>query len=114
MRKIGCLFLSILLICSCFSISVYSFYSENVLVYGVETVYSECYATEKTELEKFTDTSYVSLYQYNFDNKGYIIGINEVEELEQAIKKVEIFEPKKYQQNNEKMLRVIEDFIDKV
>lgn len=49
-----------------------------------------------------------------FDNKGYIIGINEVEELEQAIKKVEIFEPKKYQQNNEKMLRVIEDFIDKV
>ena len=72
MRKIGCLFLSILLICSCFSISVYSFYSENVLVYGVETVYSECYATEKTELEKFTDTSYVSLYQYNFDNKGYI------------------------------------------
>lgn len=86
MRKIGCLFLSILLICSCFSISVYSFYSENVLVYGVETVYSECYATEKTELEKFTDTSYVNLYQYNFDNKGYIYtAYSQLPEIEKMI-----------------------------
>jgi len=49
-----------------------------------------------------------------FDQKGYIIGIKGIEELEDAIKKVETFTPKKYQQNNKKMLKIIEDFIDKV
>lgn len=49
-----------------------------------------------------------------FNQKGYIIGINEVEELKKAIKQVETFEPEKYQQNNEKMLKLIEDFINKV
>lgn len=49
-----------------------------------------------------------------FNQKGYIIGIQEVEELEQAIQQVGKFEPKKYQQNHDKMLKIIEDFIDKV
>lgn len=47
-----------------------------------------------------------------FNNKGYIIGVKGVEELEQAIKKVEEFEPKKYEQNHDKMLKMIEDFIE--
>lgn len=47
-----------------------------------------------------------------FNEKGYIIGVEGVEGLEQAIKKVEDFEPKEYQQNHEKMLKVIEDFIE--
>ncbi len=47
-----------------------------------------------------------------FNEKGYIIGVESVEELEQAIKKVEDFGPKEYQQNHEKMLKVIEDFIE--
>lgn len=47
-----------------------------------------------------------------FNNKGYIIGVKGVEELEQAIKKVEEFEPKKYEQNHDKMLKIIEDFIE--
>lgn len=50
----------------------------------------------------------------NFDEQGYIIGIEKVEDLKQAIEKSRRFEPKKYQTNNEKMLKTIEDFIEKI
>lgn len=49
-----------------------------------------------------------------FNEKGYIIGIKDVNELEQAIHQTENFKPKKYQQNHNKMLKIIEDFIDRV
>jgi UDP-N-acetylglucosamine transferase subunit ALG13 len=48
-----------------------------------------------------------------FNEKGYIIGVKGVEELEQAIKQVKNFKPKKYEQNHDKMLKIIEDFIEK-
>lgn len=47
-----------------------------------------------------------------FNEKGYIIGIEGVEGLEQAIKQIEDFEPKKYEQNHDKILKMIEDFIE--
>ena len=47
-----------------------------------------------------------------FNQKGYIIGVQEIEELEEAIRKIKQFEPKKYQQDNHKMLKLIENFID--
>jgi len=47
-----------------------------------------------------------------FNERGYIIGVEGVKGLEEAIKKVEDFEPKKYQQNHDKMLKIIEDFIE--
>ena len=47
-----------------------------------------------------------------FDEEGYIIGINEVSELEKAIEKNLTFKPKKYEANNKKMLSIIENFID--
>ena len=50
----------------------------------------------------------------DFNDKGYIIGIEKVEDLKQAIIKSKDFEPKKYQPNNEKMLKIIEEFIDKI
>ena len=50
----------------------------------------------------------------DFNDKGYIIGIEKVEELKQAIEKIKEFEPEKYQQNNEKMLKIIENFIDNI
>ena len=50
----------------------------------------------------------------NFNEKGYIIGIQNVKDLGEAIKKVEDFKPQKYQSNNQKMLKIIEDFIDKI
>lgn len=48
-----------------------------------------------------------------FNDKGYIIGVEGVEGLEQAIKQVQDFKPKEYQQNHDKMLKIIEDFIEK-
>ena len=50
----------------------------------------------------------------DFNNKGYIIGIENVEDLKGAIIKSKTFEPKKYQPNNKKMLEIIENFIDKI
>ena len=50
----------------------------------------------------------------DFNEKEYIIGIEKVEDLKQAIIKSKEFEPKKYQPNNEKMLKIIEEFIDNI
>ena len=49
-----------------------------------------------------------------FDEKGYIIGIKEVGELEEALSKLKTFAPVKYKQDNTKMLKIIGDFIDKI
>ena len=49
-----------------------------------------------------------------FNQKGYIIGINDVKELRQAIKKAKDFIPEKYKPNNKKMLKIIENFIEKI
>ena len=49
-----------------------------------------------------------------FNQKGYIIGIQEVEQLEEAIQEIEKFVPKKYEKDNHKMLKIIEDFIDQI
>lgn len=48
-----------------------------------------------------------------FDEKSYIIGINDVDKLKKAIEKIRKFTPKKYEHNNEKMLRIIDEFIEK-
>lgn len=47
-----------------------------------------------------------------FDEKGYIIGTQNVENLEKAIERSKDFIPEKYQSNNKKMLNIIENFID--
>lgn len=49
-----------------------------------------------------------------FNEKGYIIGVQSVEELEKAIQQIQEFKPRKYRKNNDKILKIIEDFIDKV
>lgn len=49
-----------------------------------------------------------------FNRGGNIIGIQSIEELEEAIKRVKDFEPKPYVENNHKMLKIIENFIDNV
>lgn len=50
----------------------------------------------------------------DFNDKGYIIGIEKVEELKRAIERAKDFEPKKYQPNNGKMIKIIENFIDNI
>lgn len=52
-----------------------------------------------------------------FDKKGYIIGIQRIDELRKAIISAQDFVPKKYEENNRsnsKILKIIEDFIDNV
>lgn len=49
---------------------------------------------------------------HKFVENEYILGCDEVEELEEKIKEVETFLPKKYKNSNKKILQVIETFID--
>ena len=49
-----------------------------------------------------------------FNKNGNVIGVKSVEELEEAIKKVNDFIPKLYTGNNSKMLKLIENFIDNI
>lgn len=53
----------------------------------------------------------------SFDKKGYLIGIEKVEDLEEALQKVKSFEPIPYEtkeEGNQKMLQIIENFIEKI
>ncbi len=52
----------------------------------------------------------------SFSKKGYIIGLNEVEELEEAILRISDFIPVKYESNNKnyKIVQIIEEFINKI
>ena len=47
-----------------------------------------------------------------FDEMGYIIGIQEVQQLGEAIKKVKEFKPKEYIKNTGNIIKIIEDFVD--
>ena len=49
-----------------------------------------------------------------FNKSGNIIGIQSVEELEKAIKQVQEFEHKPYIKKKQKMLKIIENFIDNI
>lgn len=49
-----------------------------------------------------------------FNKSGNIIGIQSVEELKEAIRKIKKFEPKPYKEDNHKMLEIIENFIDRI
>ena len=48
----------------------------------------------------------------SFDKLGYIIGITDVSQLEEALQRVKGFEPKKYIQNTGNIIKIVEDFID--
>ena len=49
-----------------------------------------------------------------FHKEGKLIGIQHVEELQKAVKKIREFKPKPYIENNHKMLEIIENFIDNI
>ena len=48
-----------------------------------------------------------------FNDKGYIIGVQNIEDLSEAIKQIDEFIPTPYSGDNSKMLNIIENFIDK-
>lgn len=47
----------------------------------------------------------------SFNEKGYIIGVNKVEDLQSALGRLYEFNPKKYVSNNEKFVKKLEKFI---
>ena len=47
-----------------------------------------------------------------FNDLGYIIGLNNVEELDETLKTVEDFEPIEYKSNTGNILEIVEKFID--
>ena len=49
----------------------------------------------------------------NFDSKGFIIGLYDINNLEQALKKIESFSPKKFESNTQNIINIISDYIDK-
>lgn len=46
-----------------------------------------------------------------FSEKGYLIGLQNVEDMPEALKEIKTFVPKKYENNNHEMLNYIENFI---
>ena len=48
----------------------------------------------------------------SFNDAGYIIGLNDIKELETALKKVADFKPKTYIKNTGNIIKIIENFID--
>ena len=48
----------------------------------------------------------------SFDKLGYIIGITDVSQLEEALQRVKVFEPKKYILNTGNIIKIVENFID--
>ena len=48
----------------------------------------------------------------SFDKLGYIIGITDVSQLEEALQRVKEFRPKKYIQNTGNIISIIQNFID--
>ncbi len=49
-----------------------------------------------------------------FNDKGLLIGIDDVENLSSALARAQRFKPKKYEVNSEKMVNIIRTFIDKI
>ena len=48
----------------------------------------------------------------SFNDLGYIIGLNNVEELEEALKIVNDFNPKEYIKNTGNIIEIVANFID--
>ena len=48
----------------------------------------------------------------SFDELEYIIGITDVSQLGNALKKIDTFKPKKYMQNTGNIIKIVENFID--
>lgn len=49
-----------------------------------------------------------------FEKLGYIISCKDENKLDEALEKIKNFKPKPYKQNNLKMLKIIEDYIDNI
>ena len=49
-----------------------------------------------------------------FSSKNYLIGVQNVEDIGEALLKIKQFKPNKYESDNQKMINIIDDFISKI
>lgn len=49
-----------------------------------------------------------------FEREGYILSCSNLDQLSKKIKDIEKFKPKKYVGNNQRMIKIITDFIEKI
>lgn len=49
----------------------------------------------------------------NFSKSGYLLSYNDGEDLSTVLKKVKTFKPKKFISNNDKIIEIIKDYIEK-
>lgn len=66
----------------------------------------------KKEYKEHVNDHQVQIIE-NFDYKKYIVGIKDVEDLSNAIKKIKNFTPEKFISNTQNIITLIEDYIEK-
>jgi len=49
-----------------------------------------------------------------FSSKNYLIGVQNVEDIGEALLQIKKFKPDKYESDNQKMINIIDDFISKI
>jgi len=49
-----------------------------------------------------------------FEKKGYVLALRDFDKLDAVLKKVKTFKPNKYTSNTKNMVKLIEDYIDKM
>ena len=64
----------------------------------------------KEEYKEHVNNHQIQIVE-NFNEQGFIIGIQDVKELENAIKMIPNFKPNKYKSNTQNILKIIEEFI---
>ena len=64
----------------------------------------------KKEYKEHVNNHQIQIVE-NFNMQGFIIGIKDVEELENAINKIPNFKPNKYKTNTQNIIKIIEDSI---
>ena len=48
-----------------------------------------------------------------FSKRGYIIELSDFKKLDEVLKEIKTFKPKKYKSNNDKFIKIVEDYIEK-
>ena len=67
--------------------------------------------SRKAKYKEHVNDHQIQIVQ-EFNSKGYIIGIDDVDNLEEAISKIDDFHPNKYMSNNKNFVKIIEEYID--
>ena len=68
-------------------------------------------AARLKEYKEHTNNHQLQIIE-NFSNDGYILALNNFDDLGEKLKEAKKFKPKKYKSNTNNMIKLIEDFID--